>query len=199
MSNSREQSWQRPPQLGSSHTDQSEYGATTKNLDLIRRRQQHLGASLLFYHDPVHLVRGEGAWLYDADGRRYLDCYNNVASRGHCHPHVVDALCQQARKLNTHTRYLHENVVDYAEMLAERMPGNLSICMFVCTGTEANELAMRMARAVTANNGAIVMAASYHGNSTLIDELVVSGSSNSSRYSTSCTPTSCFPFSGPTN
>ena len=171
MSNSHKPSRQRPPQLGASHTDQSEYRADTTNLDLIKRRQKHLGASLLFYHDPIHLVRGEGAWLYDADGRRYLDCYNNVASLGHCHPHVVEALCQQARKLNTHTRYLHENVVDYAEMLAERMPGDLNICMFVCTGTEANELAMRLARTATGKNGAIVVAGSYHGNSTLIDEL----------------------------
>lgn len=171
MSGSNSKRTKRPPLLAASHVDQSEYDARTKNLDLIQRRQQHLGASILFYHDPVHLVRGEGAWLYDQDGTRYLDCYNNVASIGHCHPKVVGALCDQAKRLNTHTRYLHENVVDYAEALAKTMPGDLEICMFVCTGTEANELAMRIARAVTGHNGAIVMENSYHGNSTLIGEL----------------------------
>ena len=159
------------PQMGAAHTDVSEYPQGTPNLALVQRRQDHLGASVLFYHNPVHIVCGEGPYLYDADGRRYLDCYNNVASVGHCHPHVVRALTDQARLLNTHTRYLHENVIEYAEMLANRMPGDLDICMFVCTGTEANELAMRIARAVSGNNGAIVMKGSYHGNSTLIHEL----------------------------
>jgi 4-aminobutyrate aminotransferase-like enzyme len=160
-----------PPLLGASHTDESEYASDTTNLDLIRRRQAHLGASILFYHDPVHLVRGRGVWLYDPDGRQYLDCYNNVASVGHCHPRVVEALCAQAHELNTHTRYLHENVVDYAEKLADSLPDGLDICMFACTGTEANELAMRLARAVTGRSGAIVMEAAYHGNSTLVNEL----------------------------
>jgi 4-aminobutyrate aminotransferase-like enzyme len=82
------------------------------NEPLIRRRTQALGpAYRLFYKNPVHLVRGEGVWLYDAGGEKYLDCYNNVASVGHCHPAVVDALYRQASTLNTHTRYLHENVV----------------------------------------------------------------------------------------
>jgi 4-aminobutyrate aminotransferase-like enzyme len=160
-----------PPQLGASHTDQSEYASGTTNIDLIRRRQAHLGASILFYHDPVHIVRGRGVWLYDPAGRQYLDCYNNVASVGHCHPHVVEALCAQAHELNTHTRYLHETVVEYAEKLAGSLPPGLDICMFVCTGTEANELAMRLARAATGGNGAIVMEAAYHGNSTLVNEL----------------------------
>ena len=88
------------------------------NEDLLQRRKEAMGpAYRLFYDSPVHLVRGEGVWLYDADGRKYLDCYNNVASVGHCHPHVVEALAFQASTLNTHTRYLHENVVRYAERL----------------------------------------------------------------------------------
>jgi len=161
----------RPSLLDATHTDQSEYSSETTNLELIQSRQKHLGASILFYHDPVHLVRGRGVFLYDSEDREYLDCYNNVASVGHCHPHVVKALCNQAQELNTHTRYLHENVIRYAEMLADTMPGDLQICMFVCTGTEANELAMRIARTVTGNNGAIVMENSYHGNSTLVSEL----------------------------
>lgn len=119
----------------------------------------------LFYDDPVHLVRGEGVWLYGADGRKYLDCYNNVASVGHCHPRVVAALTQQASTLNTHTRYLNENVVRYAERLGATFPGDLGVCMFTCTGTEANELAYRIARTVSGNDGAIVLEHAYHGTS----------------------------------
>ena len=86
--------------------------------DLLTRRRRAMGpAYRLFYSKPVHLVRGEGVWLFDVDGKRYLDCYNNVASVGHCHPHVVRALSEQAATLNTHTRYLHEKVVRYAERL----------------------------------------------------------------------------------
>ena len=124
-----------------------------------------------FYQQPLHLVRGRGVWLYDEKGRKYLDCYNNVASVGHCHPHVVDALHTQASTLNTHTRYLHENVVDYAERLGRTFPGDLSVCLFVCTGTEANDLAFRIARTVTGNTGAIVTEDAYHGNSIVVTEL----------------------------
>jgi len=139
---------------------------------LLRRRNSAMGpAYRLFYDQPVHLVRGEGVWLYDAEGRRYLDCYNNVASVGHCHPHVVEALCKQAGTLNTHTRYLHENVVSYAEKLRSTLPGELNVCMFVCTGTEANDLAFRIARTVTGNEGAIVTENAYHGNSMVVTEL----------------------------
>ena len=140
--------------------------------DLLQRRARVLGpAYRLFYEQPVHLVRGEGAWLFGADGKRYLDCYNNVASVGHCHPHVVAELSKQAATLNTHTRYLHENVVAYAERLGATLPGELSVCMFVCTGTEANDLAVRIARAVTGNDGILVTEHAYHGNSTTVYEL----------------------------
>jgi 4-aminobutyrate aminotransferase-like enzyme len=140
--------------------------------DLLRRRERALGpAYRLFYDQPVHLVRGEGVWLFGADGRRYLDCYNNVASVGHCHPHVVAELSRQAETLNTHTRYLHENVVAYAERLGATLPGDLSVCMFVCTGTEANDLAVRIARAVTGHDGLIVTEHAYHGNSTTVYRL----------------------------
>ena len=139
---------------------------------LLERRRRALGpAYRLFYERPVHLVRGEGVWLWDADGRKYLDCYNNVASVGHCHPHVVSALSRQAAALNTHTRYLHENVVHYAERLGASLPGDLSVCMFVCTGTEASDLAFRIARTVTRNPGAIVTEDAYHGNSVTVTEL----------------------------
>lgn len=142
------------------------------NEKLIERRRSAMGPSYrLFYQQPVHLVRGEGVWLYDSDGRKFLDCYNNVASVGHCHPHVLKALATQASMLNTHTRYLHENVVRYAERLGDTLPGNLSVCMFVCTGTEANDLAFRIARTVTGNEGAIVTEEAYHGNSIVVTEL----------------------------
>ncbi|MGI9288167.1 MAG: aspartate aminotransferase family protein [Pseudomonadales bacterium] len=161
--------------LGAAHTNAAEYGDDVRLLEMIKRRQRHVGGSVLFYHDPVHLVRGEGVWLYDDQDRRYLDCYNNVASLGHCHPEVVDALITQARLLNTHTRYLHYNVIDYAEKLASLFPAELDTCLFVCTGTEANELAMRMARTVSGQRGAVVMENAYHGNSTLVHELSTCG------------------------
>ena len=133
---------------------------------LLRRRRQMLGAAYsLFYDEPVHIVRGEGAWLTDSGGRRYLDMYNNVAHVGHCHPRVVDAICRQAARLNTHTRYLHETVVDYAERLTARFPAGLDAAMFCCTGSEANELALRIARTVTGAVGVIVTEHAYHGNS----------------------------------
>jgi 4-aminobutyrate aminotransferase-like enzyme len=125
----------------------------------------------LFYDNPVHLVRGEGVWLYDSDGRQYLDCYNNVASVGHCHPRVLAALNGQAATLNTHTRYLHENVVRYAERLGDTLPGDLGVCMFTCTGTEANDLAFRIARTASGNHGAIVLNQAYHGTSSTVFEL----------------------------
>jgi 4-aminobutyrate aminotransferase-like enzyme/Ser/Thr protein kinase RdoA (MazF antagonist) len=147
-------------------------GRAPANVDpevLRARRARVLGPSYrLFYDRPVHLVRGEGTWLYDADGRRYLDCYNNVASVGHCHPHVVAALSRQAATLNTHTRYLHDNVVRYAERLTATMPEPLRVCYFVCTGTEAIDLAIRIARVVSRNEGVIVSDDSYHGNSNVV-------------------------------
>jgi len=146
--------------------------ATAADQSLLQRRERSLGpAYSLFYERPVHLVRGEGAWLFDPAGRRYLDCYNNVASVGHCHPRVVDALGRQAATLNTHTRYLHEGIVSYAERLAATLPEPLSVCMFVCTGTEANDLALRIARAVTGNHGIVVTEDAYHGNSTAVFEM----------------------------
>jgi 4-aminobutyrate aminotransferase-like enzyme len=139
---------------------------TQTKAKLTSRRQALLGAAYqLFYEKPVHLVRGEGVWLYDADGRKYLDMYNNVAHVGHCHPQVVAAICDQARTLNTHTRYLHDNVVDLAERLTAKFPTDLDTAMFCCTGSEANELALRIAAAVTGREGLIVVDYAYHGNS----------------------------------
>lgn len=139
--------------------------------ELLRRREAHFAGSYLFYKNPIEIVRGEGIWLFDREAKRYLDCYNNVASVGHCHPKVVEALGRQAATLNTHTRYLHRKIIDYSAHLASTMPAGLEVCLYTCTGTEANELAMRMARKITGNHGVIVMEHAYHGNSTLIDAL----------------------------
>ncbi len=131
---------------------------------LVARREAALGpAYRLFYANPVHLVRGEGVWLYDKDGNAYLDTYNNVASIGHCHPHVVAATARQSAILSSHTRYLHEGVLDYAEKLLATFPAPLSHVMFTCTGSEANDLAMRIAREHTSGTGIIVSENAYHG------------------------------------
>lgn len=137
--------------------------------ELLERRQRLLGpAYRLFYDNPVHLVRGEGVWLYDKDGQRYLDMYNNVPHVGHCHPRVVDAIAQQIGRLNTHTRYLHENVLEFAERLTSTLADELDIAMFSCTGSEANELALRIAMACTGGDGLIVVDNAYHGNTTTL-------------------------------
>ena len=136
---------------------------------LLDRRYRVLGRnSPLFYDKPLHLVRGEGVWLYDADGRRYLDAYNNVPHVGHCHPRVVAALSRQAATLNIHTRYLDENVVAYAERLTSLFDPQLSMAMFCCTGSEANELALRMARDCSGGLGIISTAWAYHGNTAAV-------------------------------
>lgn len=112
----------------------------------------------LFYRTPVHLVKGEGAHVWDADGTEYLDVYNNVASVGHAHPRVVEAIARQASLLNTHTRYLHENILNYADDILSTMPDELNRIMFQCTGSEANDLAVRVAQAYTGGEGVIVTA-----------------------------------------
>lgn len=139
---------------------------------LVARRQQLLSpAYRLFYDEPLHIVRGEGVWLYDNTGRAYLDAYNNVASVGHCRPEVVDAIARQASVLNTHTRYLHEGVLNYAERLLATFPAPLSQAMFTCTGSEANDLALRIARRHTGGEGVIVTRLAYHGVTTAIAEI----------------------------
>lgn len=139
---------------------------------LIDRRRRLLGpAYRLFYENPVHIVRGSGAWLYDRDGNAYLDAYNNVASVGHCHPDVVAALADQSALLNTHTRYLGSGIVDYAERLLATLPGELDKLMLTCTGSEANDLACRIARAATGGTGFIVTEFAYHGLTIAISEL----------------------------
>jgi 4-aminobutyrate aminotransferase-like enzyme/Ser/Thr protein kinase RdoA (MazF antagonist) len=132
---------------------------------LARRRRVMGPQTYMFYDKPLHMVRGEGAWLYDVTGRRYLDVYNNVPHVGHCHPHVVEAIARQAAILNTNTRYLFDEVLDYAERLGATMPAGsgLTACMFVNSGSEAVDLATRLAKAYTGNAGALIMEYAYHG------------------------------------
>lgn len=140
--------------------------------DLLARRARLLGPNVpTFYDAPVHIVRGEGVWLYDAEGRRFLDCYNNVAHVGHCHPKVVEAIARQSATLNTHTRYLHEGILDYAELLVERFQHGLSQVILTCTGSEANDVALRMAQAVTGKVGIIATDNTYHGNTAAVSAL----------------------------
>ena len=140
--------------------------------DLLARRERLLGPNVpTFYEDPVHIVRGEGVWLWDADGRKYLDCYNNVPHVGHCHPHVVEAIARQASVLNTHTRYLHDGILDYADRLTATLSHDLNQMIMVCTGSEANDIALRMAQAVTGKTGFIATDYTYHGNTAATSQL----------------------------
>ncbi len=139
---------------------------------LIERRRKLLGpAYRLFYGRPVEVVRGEGVWLHDSAGNALLDVYNNVASLGHCHPYVVSAMSRQAAILSTNTRYLNEAILDYAERLLAYFPSELSNLMFTCTGSESNDLAMRLARAKTGGTGFIVTDCAYHGTSLAVSGL----------------------------
>ena len=133
--------------------------------DLRERRARLLGPSLsLSYAEPIHMVRGRGAYLYDLWGREYLDCVNNVPHVGHEHPAVVEAGQRQMGVLNTNTRYLHETILAYAERLTSLFPDPLSVCFLVNSGSEANELALRMARTVTGGRGVVALEGGYHGN-----------------------------------
>jgi 4-aminobutyrate aminotransferase-like enzyme/Ser/Thr protein kinase RdoA (MazF antagonist) len=135
--------------------------------ELVGRRSAVLGSALtgLTYGHPVHVVRGEGVWLFDAGGRRLLDAYNNVPVVGHCHPRVTEAVVRQTRALNTHSRYLFEPLVELAERLVATMPPEtgLDAVMLVNSGSEANDLAWRLATAATGHSGAIVTEFAYHG------------------------------------
>ncbi|MEO8290345.1 MAG: aminotransferase class III-fold pyridoxal phosphate-dependent enzyme [Gaiellaceae bacterium] len=140
--------------------------------ELLERRAAALGSALtgLTYREPVHVVRGEGVWLFDAEGRRLLDCYNNVPVVGHCHPRVTEAVVRKTRLLNTHSRYLYEPLVELAERLVATMPPEtgLDAVMLVNSGSEANDLAWRLATTATGHRGAIVTEFAYHGVTTAI-------------------------------
>ena len=142
------------------------------NEQLMARRNQVLGAGMpLFYTTPLHIVRGEGVYLFDADGRRYVDMYNNVPCVGHGNPHVAEAIARQQRTLNVHSRYLHEGIVDFAERLVGLHGSQIESVIVSCSGTEAVEIALRIAKFATGRSGIVCTNATYHGNSELVSRL----------------------------
>lgn len=139
---------------------------------LVRQRLNTMGPlSMLFYQQPLEPVSGKGVWLYDADGKAYLDVYNNVPVLGHCHPAVVEAVGQTMATLNTHTRYLNRAMHDYSERLLDRIGMHDGRLVFTCSGSEANDLAIRLAQKCTGKTGVIVSEAAYHGNTHLVTQV----------------------------
>jgi len=144
-------------------------GLDPRTAELVSRRASAMGnAYRLFYRDPLELVRGLGAHVWDRDGNEYLDVYNNVPSAGHAHPRIVAAIAEQAARLNTHTRYLDEATIAYSEDLLSTFPEHLQNVMFTNSGSEANDLALRIAKAATGGQGVIVTRNAYHGVTTEI-------------------------------
>lgn len=142
---------------------------SAREADLIARRDAVLGASYrLQYRKPVHFVRAEGMWLYDPDGRGYLDFYNNVPSLGHCNPEVNAAMAEQAGRISANTRYLEPRLVEYAERLSATFPAEINRVVFTCTGSESNDLALRIARLASGGEGVIVSSYAYHGTSAAV-------------------------------
>ncbi len=131
--------------------------------ELISKRENNLGKIWHFYKKPLNFTRALGAWLYTADGTGYLDAYNNVPQMGHCHPHITKAIARQAKALNTNTRYMCDIVADYAERLTADLPEHLDVCVFVNSGSEANDFAMQLAKYASGHTGALVMEDAYHG------------------------------------
>ena len=133
---------------------------------LMTRRAHSLGPSLsISYREKLKIIRGKGSYLYDHTGRAHLDAVNNITHVGHCHPHVVEAIARQAAILNTNTRYLNELILDLSDRLTATLPGNLKVAYFVNSGTEANELALRIARTAMGKKSTVVLDWGYHGNS----------------------------------
>ncbi len=139
--------------------------------DLVSKRERLLGSAPLFYETPVHIVRGEGVHLYDDTGKQYVDMYNNVPCVGHANPRVVEAMQKQMSTLNVHSRYLHESILEYAERLLAHHHDDLESVVFACSGTEASEIALLMARHSTNGQGIICTDATYHGNSTEVRKM----------------------------
>lgn len=153
---------------GNSFRDDRLGSLTPASRELVTRRQRLLGpAYRLFYRTPVHAVRGSGAYIYDAEGVEYLDAYNNVPGVGHANERVARAAYEQMTTLNTHTRYLQDGIVAYSERLLATMPAELDQVMFTNSGSESNDLALRVARAHTGGTGIVVTAEAYHGTSEL--------------------------------
>ncbi|MFL3027161.1 MAG: aminotransferase class III-fold pyridoxal phosphate-dependent enzyme [Candidatus Neomarinimicrobiota bacterium] len=140
--------------------------------NIKKLRDQFISPSLsISYKDPLHIVRGKGQYLYDRNGTKYLDAINNISHVGHCHPKVIETLYEQSKTLNTNTRYLHENIVLYAQELINRLPAHLQVCYFTNSGSESNDLALRIARDYTNSNHTIVIEGAYHGHTSATIEV----------------------------
>ncbi|MBR9885055.1 MAG: aminotransferase class III-fold pyridoxal phosphate-dependent enzyme [Oceanospirillales bacterium] len=153
--------------------DFSRSGSTDARLKRLIEQRRHLvgPTAMLFYDEPLQLVKGEGVWLYDSAGKRYLDAYNNVPVLGHCHPRVIEAVTAQMSQLNIHTRYLDDALHRYAQQLLSTLPLKQGRLVMTCTGSEANDLALRLARLHTGQQGVIVSAAAYHGNTQAVTDV----------------------------
>ena len=140
-------------------------------MNILTLRKKFLSPSLsLSYDKPIHITRGEGQYLYDVDGKRYLDAVNNIQHVGHCHPKIVEAAHEQNELLNVNTRYLDEKIIHYAQSLTEKLPDGLDVCFFTNSGSESNDLAIRIARSISNSKETIVLDSAYHGHlSSLID------------------------------
>ncbi len=152
-----------------------ESGARSSESLLARRRSATAPAYEHFYEEPLHLVDGLGVMLTDSAGRDYIDAYNNVPHVGHAHPLVVNAITRQAKRININTRYLTGSMVDYVERLTASLPDGLDHCILVSSGSEANDIAWRMAWAASGAKGALVMEHAYHGVTDLVARLFPSG------------------------
>ncbi len=140
--------------------------------EILQARDRHFGRGLsVHYEQPLKVVRGSMQYLYDETGREYLDAVNNVCHVGHCHPRVVHAAQEQIALLNTNTRYLYDSLVQYVERLCGAFPEPLSVCYLVCSGSEANDLALRLARAHTNRTDVVVVDGAYHGNTSALVEI----------------------------
>ncbi|MEN3791351.1 aspartate aminotransferase family protein [Fulvimarina sp. MAC3] len=147
-------------------------GSEGENRPVLKRRLSNAGAlSVLFYKEPIEMVGAKGAWMHAAGGERYLDFYNNVPSVGHCHPMVVEAVSRQMGRLNIHSRYLNAVVDDYLERLKAKLPSHLANIALTCTGSEANDLALRVAQKASGACGVIVTQTAYHGNTALTTDI----------------------------
>lgn len=152
-------------------------GVADENLSrqIARRHATQGTSSVLFYPQPIVMASASGAWMEDSAGNRYLDMYNNVPGVGHCHPHITQAMVRQAELLNTNTRYLFPVLEQYADSLLATFPAGLSNVIFTCTGSESNDIALRMARFISGRQGIIVTESAYHGNTTAVMEVSPSG------------------------
>jgi len=140
--------------------------------EIIDLRKNHLSPSLsMSYNSPLHIVKGNGQYLFDSDGKRYLDAVNNIQHVGHCHPKIVEAAEKQFKNLNTNTRYIDQTIVEYAKVLTNKLPEGLDVCFFTNSGSEANDLALRIARTITHSKETVVLDAGYHGNLSSLVEI----------------------------